>query len=197
MKKMITGTLAFTMMVLLLASCGQAPQIEMDSARAAVDEAKAVEADKYLATQYNALVDSLNATLTAIEAEQQKSAGSRDFKPLVEKLTAITATAEVLKTDAETRKAEVRVEVENAIAQLNLTVTENKELLSKSPKLAGGKEALEVLNNEVAAIEASVGELNTLVSNGDYLTALAKVNEGNARAVAINSELKAVPAKKM
>ena len=197
MKKVMQGTLALFALVLMMTACGQAPQIEMDSAKAALEAAKTVEADRYMTAEYNALADSLNATLLAIETEQAKSAGSRDFKPFVEKLTEIRTAAEALTANAETRKAEVRVEVEAAIAQLNGTIAENKDLLAKAPKIAGGKEALELLQNEVAGLEASVGELNTLVSNGDYLTAFGKVQEGNAKAVAINTQLKTVPAKKM
>lgn len=192
MKKIISGTVAFAMMVLILASCAQAPQIEMDAATAALEAAKTVEADKYLAAEYNALVDSLNQTLASIEAIKDGTSESRDYKPLVEKLTMITASAEALTASAETRKAEVRVEVEGAIAQLNNMLAENKDLLGKSPKVAGGKATLEMLQNEVTAVEASVTELNTLVANGDYLTALEKVKEGSVKAVAVNEQLKGV-----
>ena len=44
-------------------------------------------------------------------------------------------------------------------------------------------------------VEASVNEVNTLISNGDYLTAQDKVNASKAKAESIKAELEAAIAK--
>lgn len=188
MKKMIFPAIVF--MALLFTSCSSVPQIQIDSANAAVEAAKAVEADLYVPQEYQMLVDSLNDILASIETEKTESVGSRDFKPYVEKLNNLVAQAENVKVNAETQKAQVRIEVQDAIVSLTNLVAENKEIIQKTPVTNKTKADLESMQNELTMIEASISELNTLVNNGDYLTALAKVKESNRKVVAMNETLK-------
>ena len=189
MKKMIVPVVA--LMAFLFVSCSSVPQVQIDSANAAVEAAKAVEADLYLPQEYQLLVDSLNAVLASIEAEKEESVGARDFKPYVEKLNNLVAQAETVKVNAETQKAQVRIEVQDAIVALTSLVAENKEIISKTPVTSRNKADLESMQNELTMVEASITELNTLVNNGDYLTAFAKVNESNAKAAAMKEALQA------
>jgi hypothetical protein len=190
MKKLFFPAIA--MIAILFSGCSRVPDVQIDAATASVEAAKSVEADRYLATEYQMLVDSLDAVLASIESEQAKSVGSRDFKPFVEKLTNLTAQAETVKANAEIQKAQVRIEVQDAITSLNNLVAENKTLLQQIKVNPKNKESVETMQNDVTIIEASINELNTLVNNGDYLTALQKVKENNAKVIAMNTELKIV-----
>jgi wobble nucleotide-excising tRNase len=175
MRKMIFGISAVAMMVVLMAGCSQVPTAETEKANASLEAAKTVEADRYLAAEYTALSDSLNVVLTAIEAEKEKSAGSRNFKPFAEKLTWIAANADTLALQTETIKAEMRVQVEEEMATLTATVAQNKEMVSKIVKTTKNAEEVDAMMNQVTMIEAAIAEINTLVANGDYLTAHEKV----------------------
>lgn len=191
MKKLMLGFAALTMAVVMI-SCNQVPQVEIDNAQAAVEAAKTVEADRYLAAEFNALNDSLTTVMAAIEAEKT---GDKNFKPLTEKLEWITVSAETLKADAEIRKAEVRTEVETVLADLNTMVTEEKDILGKVVVTNRNRNAIETIQNEVTVLESAVNEVNTLVTNGDYLTALEKANAAQIKATAIHNDLMAfVPA---
>ncbi len=188
MKKMILGVAALSMAIVMI-SCNKVPQPAIDSAQAAIEAAKTVEADRYLAAEFNALNDSLTTVLAAIEAEK---AGTKNFKPLEEKLTWITTEAETLKTAAETKKAEVRSEVENVLAGLNTMIVQEKEMLGKIVINNRNRTALESIQNEITLVESAVTEVNTLISNGDYLTALEKVNVAQIKATAIQNDLMAL-----
>ncbi len=181
---------AIAIMAFLMSSCSTVPEVQIDTAKASVEAAKSVEADRYLAQEYQMLVDSLNAVLASIEDEKTKSVGSRDFKPYVEKLNNLVAQAEAVKANAEIQKAQVRIEVQDAIVKLNDLLAENKTMLQNTKVTPKNKEELEMMQNEVTMFEASVTELNTLVNNGDYLTALEKAKENNTKVVAMNTELK-------
>lgn len=172
---MIFGISAVAMMVVLMAGCSQVPTVETEKANASLEAAKTVEADRYLAAEYTALSDSLNVVLTAIEAEKEKSASSRNFKPFAEKLTWIAANADTLALQTETIKAEMRVQVEEEMAALNATVAENKEAISKIVKTSKNTAEVDAMMDQVTMIEATITEINTLVANGDYLTANEKV----------------------
>lgn len=188
MKKMIVPAI---LLAIFMSSCSSVPQVQIDNAKAAVESAKTVEADLYMAQEYLQLTDSLDAVLVAIEAEKTKSVGARDFKPFAEQLDSLTALAETIKTNAETKKAQVRIEVQDALVTLNNLVAENKAIIEKTPVTSKTRTAVEVMQNDITMIEASITELNTLINNGDYLTALQKVRESNARALAMNEQLKA------
>ncbi|MDX9941743.1 MAG: hypothetical protein RBS53_05925 [Bacteroidales bacterium] len=187
MKKMMLGFATLIMAVVMI-SCNKVPQLAIDNATAAVEALKTVEADRYLASEFTAINDSLTTVMAAIEAEKT---GAKNFKPLTEKLEWIATTAETMKADAETRKAEVRTEVENVLAGLTTMVGQEKDLLGKVNINNRNRTAIETIQNEITVLESAVSEVNTLVSNGDYLTALEKVNVAQIKATSIHNDLMA------
>ncbi len=189
MKRMISAIGALAMIVVLMTGCSQEPKVEVEAANAAIETAKTVEADRYLATEFTALNDSLNVVLTAIEAEKAKSASARNFKPLAEKLTAITATAQELATKAETVKAETRDMVQNEVTNIADMVTATKEALGKVVKTRRNAEQLDAMANQITVVESTLTEINTLVTNGDYITAVEKVNSAKAIITSVSAQL--------
>ncbi len=189
--KKITFLSALVLMIVLATGCAKLPQAELDAATAALDSAKVVEANRYLADEFNALQDSLNSANVEIEAQKSKLFISRNYKAITEKLVNITTSVEGLKVRAEERKIQVRTEVQDTLVVLNELILENKALLAKAPKGKEGKAALEAIMNDITVLEASVAEINTLITNGDYLTAQDKTNASKAKAEAIKEELTA------
>ncbi len=193
--KKITFLSALVLMVVLATGCAKLPQAELDAATAALDSAKVVEANRYLATEFNALQDSLNAANVEIEAQKSKFFITRSYKAVTEKLVKITADVEGLKARTEERKIQVRTEVQDTLVVLNNLIVEVKGLLTKAPRGKEGKAALEAIQNDITVIEATVTEINTLITNGDYLTAQDKTNASKAKAEAIKEELTAAISK--
>ncbi|HBG24269.1 MAG: hypothetical protein A2X17_08200 [Bacteroidetes bacterium GWF2_41_61] len=189
--KKVTFLSALVLMIVLATGCAKLPQAELDAATAALDSAKVVEANRYLADEFNALQDSLNSANVEIEAQKSKLFISRNYKAITEKLVNITTSVEGLKVRAEERKIQVRTEVQDTLVVLNELILEDKALLAKAPKGKEGKAALEAIMNDITVLEASVAEINTLITNGDYLTAQDKTNASKAKAEAIKEELTA------
>lgn len=195
MKKLFFQMSALVLVAALVTSCAKPPQTELDAANVSMEAAKSVEANRYLAEEFNTLQDSLNAATVAIEAEKSKSFISRSYGEIAEKLVTITADADALKLKVEERKAQVRSEVQETLVALSTLIAEDKALLAKAPKGKEGKAALEAIQSDITVVEASVNEVNTLISNGDYLTAQDKVNASKAKAESIKAELEAAIAK--
>jgi hypothetical protein len=189
MKKMILGLGALAMMVMIMTSCSQEPTAEVETANAAIEAAKTIEADRYCASEFTALNDSLNVVLTAIEAEKEKSASTRNFTPLAEKLATITATAQELATKAETVKAETRDQVQNEVVSITEMANAAKESLAKIVKNRQNAEQLDAIANQIAVVESALIEVNTLVTNGDYLTAKEKANSAKEVITIISTQL--------
>lgn len=181
MKKMISGLLTLVLMAMVMTSCSVEPEKELTAANEAMEAAKAVEANRYLAAEFTALNDSLTALVAAIEAEKVKSMTERNYKPLAERLNLITTLADALVSDTETRKAEMRVEIEGMLAELTTEINQDKEALGRIQKNTRNAEVIDAIGNELAVIDASVSEVNTLIANGDYLTAFEKLTAAQNR----------------
>jgi len=185
---MIMGIAALVMAVAMI-SCKPAPQAQVEAAQAAIDSARAVEADRYLAVEFTALNDSLTAAVAAIETISALPFGERDFAPVRTKLETIATDATALKANAEVRKAEVRTQVEGLLVELGNLVTSNKEAIALVRVTPRNRATVEGMQNEITVIESAITEINTLVANGDYLTALEKATASQVKAVEIQTAL--------
>ena len=152
---------------LTLSSCSKLPQAEIDAANAAIDEAEAAGADLYVHENYIALQDSLNGVMVNIEAE--KSNFIKNYGTAKEELAGVTQFAGEVKQKAEPRKEEMKVEIQNTIAEVKTLIEANRQLILEAPKGKEGTSALVAIKGEIDAIEASINETNTLFETGDYL----------------------------
>jgi hypothetical protein len=193
MKSRFLSGIGIVTIMLVLASCGKLPQTQIDAANAAVAAAKTEQADIYVPTEFTALQDSLNAALA--EVEVQKSKFFKKYGDVTVKLESVATTATQVKDNAVARKEAVRLEVEALMTEMNALVTENKELITKAPKGKEGAAALLEIQNEMTVIEASVAEAATIFANGEFMTALDKLNAAKVNATNINTELKEAIAK--
>jgi hypothetical protein len=196
MKNVLFTIVALAGMALLFTSCAKLPEMEMTNAKAAVEAAKAAEADRYVPAEYRAVQDSLNTAMTEVENQKSKFVLFRSYKKVTVKLNNVITLAGTVKTNAGIKKEEVKNEAQQTLAAATTTVTEVKELILKAPKGKEGKEALEAIQSDLALVEASLAEVSTLINNGDYLTALDKVKAANDKANSLKTELQDAIAKK-
>ena len=82
MKKSISYGIAALMAAAVFSGCGKMPQAEIDRANAAIDSARIAGADLYLPDAYNALVDSMNATMVLTEDGPLRSYALSSDAPL-------------------------------------------------------------------------------------------------------------------
>jgi len=174
-------------MVAFLSSCGTVPQEKIDAANAAIDSAKMVEADVYVAAEFVAIQDSMNAVMADVEV--QKSKLFKKFGPASEKLDRILEQANTLKTNAIAKKEEVKVEVEGLMTEVATIIEENTKLMKKAPRGKEGAAVLEQIKTEMATIEASAAEAKGLYDGGKYMDAANKLKAAKDSANGINTEL--------
>ncbi|MDP2424070.1 MAG: hypothetical protein Q8M23_06970 [Bacteroidales bacterium] len=187
MKNRILMGFAALAIVAFLSSCSKVPQEQIDGAKAAIETAKAAQADVYLPAEFAALQDSLTATMAAIEVQNSKL--FKKFGPAKLQLEAIVASAAQVSENAVATKELVRVEAETLLAELNTLIAQNKELMLKAPKGKGGAAVLEEIKNEMAVIEESFVEASTLFANGEFMSAKDKATAAKENALAIQTEL--------
>ena len=197
MKRNVLLTIvALAGMALMFTSCAKLPEMEIANAKAAVEAAKAAEADRYVPAEYRAVQDSLNSAMTEIENQKSKFALFRSYKKVTVKLANVETLANTVKENAGVKKEEVKNQAQQTLAEATTLVAEVKDLIMKAPKGKEGKEALEAIQSDLALVEASLAEVSTLINNGDYLTALDKVKAANEKGLSLKDELETAIAKK-
>ena len=182
--------LSVAVATLILTGCAKVPQVEIDEAKAALEQAKTAEANLYVEADYLAVQDSLNAAMVGIEAQSSKM--FKNYTKSKEQLAAVVTQANEMITKTDVRKEEIKSEIVQAEVATNALIVENNMLLAKAPKGKEGKEAIDAIKLDMEAITVSVQEVAGMVSSGNLLAAQTKINAAQQKATAINAELKEV-----
>jgi hypothetical protein len=191
--KFFAGITILGLVTLMLTSCSPLPQVEIDAANAAIEQAKAAEAELYVNDNFVALQDSMNSVMVNIET--QKSKFIKNYSNVKEQLASVTQLAAQVQQQAEARKEEVKVEVGNTITEVRSLIETNRQLVLEAPKGKEGASALVAIKGEIDAIETAINETSAMFENGQYLASLDKAMAAKEQAVAINTELTDVIAK--
>ena len=187
--KFFIAMLFFGSAVFFLSGCQKAPQSEIDSAKSAVESAKSAEVDKYLAEEFQAIQDSLNVALAAIEEQNAKGSMGRKYDEPKQLLNKVTEMANNAVGNVQKRKTELKAQNEMLVVELKTLIEENKVLLAKAPKGKDGKAALDMISQDLTVIELTVTEATNLNSSGDILSAYDKLSASKIKANSIKSEL--------
>jgi len=155
----------------LFIGCAKPPQAEVDAAKAALEAAKAVEADRYVASAFKAAKDSLNAATAEIEVQNGKFALTRNYKKAAALLTAAVQLANDAKDKTAAKKEEVKAEATQLVTDLQTALADAKKLIKKAPRGKEGRAALEAMQEELKVVEASGAEVPAIIEKGDFLTA--------------------------
>jgi hypothetical protein len=190
--KLLSG-IAIVGLALVVSSCQKYPQAEVDAANAAVEQAKTAQANLYVAGEFNALNDSLNTVLAAVEKEKSKL--FKNYKDEVAKLTATTEMAKTVAANAVAKKEQMKQECTATLGEITVLMDANKEMLAKAPKGKEGKAAMEAIQAELTTIDAQVAEVSTKVAADDIIGALNQAKSLKDKATGINTELTDVMSK--
>ncbi len=191
--KLVLGFSVLTLTALVFTACSKIPQAEIDQANQAIDSARIAGADVYVPEAFLGLQDSMKSVTESIEA--QKSKLFKNYGSSKEKLAQITQQAKDVVVQSETKKEELKKQVQETLAEITTLLKENKKIITEAPKGKEGTTALMAMKNEITTIETSVGEANTMFEKGEYMAASIKVKSSKEQAMALNTELKEIIAK--
>lgn len=177
-------------MIVVLAGCGKKPQAEIDATNAAIEAAKAAEADVYLPAEFTAMQDSMKAVMADIEAQDGKLFGS--FGDVKEKLAVVQTTASDLASKVAGEKEEVKAEAETLLNDIKAVIAENSKLVPKLPRGKEGAAVIEQIKADLSNVDAAVAEAQTAYDSGAFMDALNKINTAKEKASGLNAEIKEV-----
>jgi len=188
MKNKILMGLTAIAMVAILASCGKKPQVEIDATNAAIEAAKAAEANVYLPDEFAAVQDSMNAIMADIETQEGKL--FKKFGDVKEKLASTSALANELASKVAGKKEEVKAEAETLLNDIKTVLAENSKLVPKLPRGKEGAAVIEQIKADLSNVDAAVAEAQTAYDNGAFMDALNKIKAAKAKADGLNTEIK-------
>lgn len=125
-----------------LVGCEKPPQIEIDNAKAAVENARNAEAEKYATQMFKALKDSLDAGLKEVEAQNQRFALLRNYDKAKQTLTGVTSRSQQVIDSARENKEKIRRATQEAVAKASAAIDSTVALIARAPR---GKESKEVI----------------------------------------------------
>jgi hypothetical protein len=196
MKKGFLKLVAFSFLVVTLASCAKAPVAEIEAAKAAIESAKTAGADRYVPESFNAASEALKSAEAAVAEQDSKFALFRNYDAAKTTLASVATLSTKAVDETTAKKAALKAEVTQAVTDLTTLITDNKALLAKAPKGKEGKAALEAIGQEIAVVETVNTEVTAgLANNEDILTLSEKIKPAVEKAKAINTELTDVIAK--
>ncbi len=173
--------------VILLSSCAKVPQAELDAVNAAIENARTTGADVYLPTEFAALQDSMNVINQMVEAQKGKLFGS--FKAVNVKIADLTAAATTVKGNVETKKVEVKNEIDTLMVQVTKLVGEAKDLVKVAPRGKEGAAAVDAIKTEIGVVETSVTEATAKLQSGDLMGSLDQMKAAKEKITALITEL--------
>jgi hypothetical protein len=193
MKRKFSVGIAAIMATILLSSCGKVPQAEIDQAESAIDSARITGAEIYVPSDFARLQDSMNAAMILMEAQGSKMI--KNYGITREKFTGVTEYAREVILLSEIRKAELRQEIQSVLTEVKDLLDKNKELISQAPKGKEGTTALQMIKDELSAIESSITELESQMQMGDLLACQSSAVAAKEKANSVHEELNGVIAR--
>ncbi len=194
-KKSLVMSLALCALVAVI-GCAKVPQEAVDAAKAALEAAKGLEADRYAADLFNAAQDTLEQAMAEIETQNGKFALTRSYAAAQGLLAAALNAANAAKDAAVVNKEKVKGEAQQLLTDAQAAVNASKELMKRAPRGKDTRAALEAMQNDMTAIENTLAEAATAMANGDFLAARDKAGAAMANANSIAEEVKAAMQKK-
>lgn len=193
--KSLGSLVVVSLVSMLVIGCAKAPDQELGVAKATLDSARVAEADKYVAADYTAASDSINAAIVEIEKQKTGSFATRNYDKAKALLASATAAAQRARSQAQAAKQKAQAEADTSLFNEKAAIAEARGLLAKAPKGKEGKTVLEAIGNEISAVETSMTEAEKVRSDGNFAEALDKSKAGIAKLDGIKAELTAATEK--
>lgn len=188
MKNKVLMGFAAIAMVVVLASCGKVPQAQIDATNAAIEAAKAAEANVYLPAEFTAVQDSMNAVLATVET--QKSKLFKSFGDAKVKLDEVTNMANQAAAGVAAKKDAVKKEAQTLLEGIKTVIAENTKLVPRLPRGKEGAAVIEQIKADLTNVQAAATEAQGLFDKGSFMDALNKIKAAKAKADGLNKEIK-------
>lgn len=181
---------------LALTGCGKPPEVEMQAAQTAMNDAKGAEAATYATKELDAATDSLAAAQAEIEKQNAKFALMRNYKESARMMAVAKGAAENAKQAAAVNKEKARVEAEDLYTRLSAAVDSTRALTEHAPRDKEGKKVMEMIMTDLDAVAQTLPEVRAAIDKQDYRGAAQLANASLQKAESLRAEMQSAIDKK-
>jgi hypothetical protein len=197
MIKRLALVLAVLALLAVMVGCSKPPEAEMQGANTAMTAAQTAEAETYVPDSFRAAMDTLNAADAAKKEQDSKFALFRSYGKSKEMFVKATEMFNNVSTEAATEKERVHQEVVAALANAKAVIDSATAALAKAPRGKGSKADIELIKNDLNAVQTGYTEAEADITAGKYMVAKSKVENVINGAHKIMDEISQAAARKM
>ncbi len=196
MSKRLVLIVAALALLAVMIGCSKPPEAEMQSANAAMEQAKAAEAETYVPDSFRAAMDTLNAADAAKKEQDSKFALFRSYGKSKEAFARATEMFTNVASEAAAEKDKVKAAVTQQLIDVKAAVDSAAAALAKAPKGKGSKADIELIKGDLANVQAAYADAETDFNNGKYKVAQSKLASVLDSAHKIVNDIAAAAARK-
>ena len=156
-------TKALLLAALFVAACGSPPHKEMDQAQGAIDAARAVGADRYATTEFEAATASLKLANDAV--------AQRDYRLALNHALESRDHAQNAAREAADTRARIRGEVERSMAEVAGLLAQANGAIAAAEKARIPRRTLTEAREALAEVNSDVQEAGAAMKADDYMAA--------------------------
>jgi hypothetical protein len=155
-----TSVAAWLVAALLVSSCAEPPNKEMDQAQGAIDAARAAGAERYAPTEYTAAVSALKQSNEAV--------AQRDYRLALNHALESREQAQNAARIAADERARVQGEVERTMAEVASLLAQANTAIATAERGRVNRRALQTARQELAQVNADVQKAGAAMKANDY-----------------------------
>lgn len=172
-----------------LGACSSEPAEELAAARAAIDEARAAEAETYAPEQMDEMTQKLRDAEAAVQAENEKFALFRDYEAANSALAEVREGAQEAVQTANTEKERVRQEAEQALVEAEAALNSAQTALENAPRGKGTRADIAALNADLEAVRSALESARQAIQAGQYMQAKNQITSAKSQAESVENEI--------
>ena len=173
--------------VVFLSGCSK-PEMEMNAAKAAIENAVTEGADIYAKPELEAIQAEMTTAADLVEAKSKNF--FKSYGDTKEMLAAVTTKAEALKASIPAKKETAKKMAAAAIEEAKAAVEEAKTLLQSAPKGKGTRADIAAFSADLQGLEDMIPETLSKIENEAYLEAADSAKMITEKATGISNEIK-------
>ncbi len=175
-----------------LTGCEKPPQVEMDAAKAAVENARSAEAEKYATPAFKALQDSLASGLAAVETQNQRFALLRDYAAAKTTLTGVTTKSTQVIESARENKERIRKATTEAVDKAKAAIDTTVAMVARAPRGKESKDVIAQWETQITSMTPQLQEAQAALTAENFTQAQKTADAISQQAATLQQEVGAV-----
>jgi len=162
---------------LVFAGCAKPPEMEMNAAKTALDDARnSVQADKWAPTEYQQAKSTYDAATAAVEEQNQKFALTRNYDKAKESFEQAKTESESAKQAAVANKEAAKNQANTKLQEASAAIDAAREALKAAPVTKDTRADIQLFTADIDGLDQSLGEVRSMISSEDYMGASSKAD---------------------